>query len=118
MSNFYNDKPAFEHHVLHYAISLPLPDTLANRPVEHLQERPDLVDKFKLLIDQLEQTNHGLCEGNFAVGFDEISNKSIEVHYELKRDRNAFLDTWPYEFEKIKMKLPKYAVTWLDSIES
>jgi len=118
MSDFLYDNQAKEHHVLKYAISLPLPDTLANRPVEHLQERPDLVDKFKLLIDQLEQTNHGLCEGNFAVGFDEISNKNIEVHYEFKRDRNAFLDTWPYSHKIVKMKLPKYTVTWLDRIES
>lgn len=104
--------------LLRYAIAIPLPDTVINRPVQDLQQHPHLLDIIKRLVNTLEQQNYAVCKGEFAVGIDEISAKHIEIHYENRSDKENFLVNWPYDYKKIKVKRPKYAVSWLDAVES
>lgn len=89
-----------------------------NRPVEHLQERPDLVDHLKETLDQLESILHDICDKNFAVASDEIHQNYIEIHFETDTDQAKFLNTWSYGYEHVKLRRPKYAVSWLDGVEA
>ena len=107
-----------EQHLLKYAIRIPLPDVLMNRPVEHLQERPDLVDHLKETLDQIESILHDICDSNFAVASDEIHQNYIEIHFETDTDQAKFLSTWSYGYEHVKLRKPKYAVSWLDGVEA
>lgn len=107
-----------EQHLLKYAIRIPLPDVLMNRPVEHLQERPDLVDHLKETLDQMESILHDICDKNFAVASDEIHQNYIEIHFETDTDQAKFLNTWSYGYEHVKLRRPKYAVSWLDGVEA
>jgi len=104
--------------LLRYAVAIPLPDPVINRPIEDLKTHPHLLDIIKKLVDTLEKQNYAVCKGEFAVGFDEISAKHIEIHYENRSDKDNFLVNWPYDYKKIKVKRPKYAVSWLDAVES
>ena len=107
-----------EQHLLKYAIRIPLPDVLMNRPVEHLQERPDLVDQLKETLDQMESILHDICDKNFAVASDEIHQNYMEIHFETDTDQAKFLNTWSYGYEHVKLRRPKYAVSWLDGVET
>ena len=80
-----------EQHLLKYAIRIPLPDVLMNRPVEHLQERPDLVDQLKETLDQMESILHDICDKNFAVASDEIHQNYMEIHFETDTDQAKFV---------------------------
>jgi hypothetical protein len=107
-----------EQHLLKYALKIPLPDTLQNRPLEEWSQRPDLNLMLKETIDQLESVLHDLCESNFVVAVDEIRQNFIELHFENQTDKARFLAQWPYDFEQVKLKRPKYSVSWLESVEA
>ena len=74
--------------------------------------------KLKEFIDYLEDLLYNTCENNFVVGMDEIRQNSIEMHFESKLDKNRFIHNWTGVAEKIRLKKPKYAVSWLESVES
>lgn len=105
-------------HLLKYAVSIPLPDTLQNRPLEEWSQRPDLNLMLKQTIDQLESVLFEICEANFVVASDKIGQNSIELHFETQKDKHRFLAQWPYDHKKIKIKRPQYAVSWLERIEA
>jgi hypothetical protein len=107
-----------EQHLLKYAVRIPLPDTLQNRPLEEWSQRPDLNYLLKQTIDQLESVLQDLCEHNFVVATDEIQQNSIELHFETQEDKARFLAQWPYRYDKVKLKRPQYAVSWLDAVET
>ena len=107
-----------EQHLLEYAVRIPLPDTLCNRPLEEWSQRPDLNYLLKQTIDQLESVLYDLCESNFVVAVDEIRQNSIELHFETQEDKARFLAQWPYQYDKVKLKRPQYAVSWLDAVET
>jgi len=107
-----------EQHLLKYAVRIPLPDTLQNRPLEEWSQRPDLNYLLKQTIDQLESVLQDLCESNFVVATDEIQQNSIELHFETQEDKARFLAQWPYRYDKVKLKRPQYAVSWLDAVET
>ena len=110
--------PTPQQHLLKYAVRIPLPETLKNRPLYQWSERPDLQLKLKEFIDYLEDLLYNTCENNFVVGMDEIRQNSIEMHFESKLDKNRFIHNWTGVAEKIRLKKPKYAVSWLESVES
>lgn len=107
-----------EQHLLKYAVRIPLPDTLRNRPLEEWSQRPDLNFLLKETIDQLESVLFDTCESNFVVASDEIQQNSIDLHFETQEDKARFLAQWPYAYQKIKVKNPKYAVSWLEAVEA
>jgi len=114
MTNTFN----MEQNLLLYAVRIPLPDTLCNRPLEEWSRRPDLNLMLKETVDQLESVLFDLCEQNFVVASDEIQQNSIELHFETQEDKARFLDQWPYDYERVKLKRPKYSVSWLDGVEA
>ena len=118
VTNIVNDHTSLDVHVCKYAVQIELPETLKNRPLYHWSERPDLQLKLKEFIDYLEDLLYNTCENNFVVGMDEIRQNSIEMHFESKLDKNRFIHNWTGVAEKIRLKKPKYAVSWLESVES
>ena len=110
--------PTPQQHLLKYAVRIPLPDTLQNRPLEEWSQRPDLNYLLKQTIDQLESVLQDLCEHNFVLATDEIQQNSIELHFETQEDKARFLAQWPYQYDKVKLKRPQYAVSWLDAVET
>lgn len=105
-------------YLMKYAVLLPLPDVLSNRPIEDLLKRPNLVKILNDLVWDLEHWCYHNCDKNFVIGSDEITHQGIELHFESQQDKIKFIDQWPYQHQKVKIKRPKYAVTWLHSVEA
>ena len=77
-------------HPMRYAVKLPLPDVLRNRPADHWGERPDLQHKLQAWIESVEAWCWQNAEYNFAVGVDKITAHHMEVHFELELDAVRF----------------------------
>lgn len=87
---------------------------LQNRPVEHLQERPDLIRILQNHIANMETWAHRVCSHNFVVDQDEMRGNFINVHFESVDDAILFANQWGHaEYTTVEeYELPKYSVRW------
>ena len=77
-------------HPMRYAVKLPLPRVLRNRPIQHWEERPDLQQELQAWIESIETWCWHNADHNFAVGVDKITAHHMEVHFELELDAVRF----------------------------
>ena len=86
---------------------------LRNRPMDHLRERPDLIEVLQKHIANMESWAHRVCSHNFVIDQDEITDY-IMVHFESVDDAILFANQWGHaEHTTVEeYELPKYAVRW------
>jgi hypothetical protein len=87
---------------------------LQNRPMDHMQDRPDVAALLESHISAMENWAFTVCAGNFVIDKAEIKGNYINVHFEKIDDAILFANEWghPEHTTVEEYELPKYAVRW------
>jgi hypothetical protein len=87
---------------------------LQHRPIEHLKERPDLIEILQKHISDMESWAHRVCSHNFVIDQDEMRGNFINVHFESVDDAILFANQWGHAEQTTveEYELPKYSVKW------
>ena len=98
---------------MRYRCMVQLPDVLQHRPIEHWEERPDLVSQLKSWVDDMELWCWEHSDCNFVICLDKITLTHMEFQFELEMDAVRFAQQHHADVSDITyIQMPEYSVSW------
>ena len=98
---------------MRYKCMVQLPDVLQHRPLDHWDERPDLVAELKTWVDDMESWCWEQCDCNFVICLDKITLTHMELQFELEMDAVRFAQQHNSKVSDITyIQTPEYSVSW------